>query len=115
MKQGDTIGYSRNGVVSRNSKIALLPLGYADGIDRRLGNGKLSVWINGRPYPTIGNVCMDLMMIDITDAQDVKEGDEVMVFGSSQPLSVVAHLLGTIPYEVLTSIAPRVRRVYFDE
>lgn len=115
VKQGDTIGYSRNGVVSRNSKIALLPLGYADGIDRRLGNGKLSVWINGRPYPTIGNVCMDLMMIDITDAQDVKEGDEVMVFGSSQPLPVIAHLLGTIPYEVLTSIAPRVRRVYFDE
>lgn len=115
VKKGETIGYSRNGVLFRDSKIALLPLGYADGIDRRLGNGVLSVLINGKSYPTIGNICMDLMMVDVTDAVGVEEGCEVTVFGDTQSLSEVAKLLGTIPYEVLTSVAPRVRRVYFDE
>lgn len=115
IKKGETVGYSRNGLVLRDSKIALLPLGYADGIDRRLGNGVLSVLINGKPYPTIGNICMDLMMVDVTDAIDVEEGSEVTVFGNTQSLSDIAKLLGTIPYEVLTSVAPRVRRVYFDK
>lgn len=115
VKSGDTIGYSRKGVVTRDSKIALLPLGYADGIDRRLGNGNLSVWIKGIPYPTIGNICMDLMMVDLTDAPNIEEGEEVVVFGSKQSLSDIAEKLATIPYEVLTSISPRVRRVYFDE
>ncbi len=113
--EGETVGYSRKGVVARESRIALLPLGYADGIDRRLGNGVLEVSIAGRNYPIIGNICMDLMMADVSAAHDVKEGAEVIIFGTHQPIRQIAKLLGTIPYEVLTSIAPRVRRVYFDE
>lgn len=108
----ETVGYSRNGILKQDSKIALLPLGYADGIDRRLGNGAWSVLIGDRRFPVIGNVCMDLMMVDITDS-DVKEGDEVTVFGDLQTIADMSAVLRTIPYEVLTSIAPRVRRVYF--
>lgn len=108
----ETVGYSRKGVLKQKSKIALLPLGYADGIDRRLGNGAWRVLIGERTFPIIGNVCMDLMMVDVTNS-DVKEGDEVTVFGDKQTIADMSEVLGTIPYEVLTSIAPRVRRVYF--
>lgn len=109
---GETVGYNRRGKVDSDRQIALLPIGYADGIDRRLGNGRGSVFIEGQRVPIIGNICMDLMMIDITGI-DANVGDNVVIFNDKQGLSDIAGLLGTIPYEVLTSIAPRVRRVYY--
>lgn len=114
VRAGETVGYNRRGVVDEEKQIALLPLGYADGMDRRLGNGRGSVFINGQQVPIIGNICMDLMMIDVTGVE-ANVGDKVVVFNDKQGLSDIAELLGTIPYEVLTSIAPRVRRVYYRE
>lgn len=113
VKSGETVGYNRKGRVDGGDKqIALLPLGYADGIDRRLGNGRGCVFVNGEKVPIIGNICMDLMMIDVTGF-NVNVGDKVVFFNDKQGLSEIARLLGTIPYEVLTSIAARVRRVYY--
>lgn len=108
----ETVGYSRRGVLKRDSRIALVPIGYADGVDRRLGNGHLSVKIGDTFCPIVGNVCMDLMMVDVTDAPLCSVGDEVVIFGDEQNADYVANILDTIPYEVLTSIAPRVRRRY---
>lgn len=109
---GETVGYSRKGVCDTDRLVALLPLGYADGIDRRLGNGNGSVYINGKEVKTIGNICMDLMMIDVTD-MDVNVGDKVVIFDDQHSIANIANKLGTIPYEVLSGISPRVRRVYF--
>ena len=114
VKAGETIGYSRRGIAERDSLIALLPLGYADGVDRRLGNGRGAFFVNGQKVPTIGNICMDLTMIDVTGL-DVKVGDEVVLFNDKQGLTEIANILGTIPYEVLTSFSSRVRRVYYRE
>lgn len=111
---GDTIGYGRRGVITRPSLIATLPVGYADGIDRHLGNGRASFIVNGVACPTVGNICMDICMIDITDAGN-QCGAEVEVFGNSMPVTKVAEVLDTIPYEVLTSVSPRVKRVYYRE
>lgn len=111
---GDTVGYSRRGVIARDSRIAVLPIGYADGFDRRLGNGVGEVYINGQRAKVVGNVCMDLCMVDVTDI-DAHEGDPVEIFGEHIPLSEVASWLGTIPYEVLTGVSRRVKRVYFQE
>ena len=94
--------------------IALLPIGYADGLDRRLGNGVGSVFVGGVKVPIIGNICMDLTMIDVTGL-DVKVGDKVVLFNDKQGLSDIANLLGTIPYEVLSNISVRVRRLYYRE
>lgn len=112
VKAGETVGYNRKGIVETDKLVALLPLGYADGIDRRLGNGRGSVFVNGVKVPIIGNICMDLMMIDVTGL-DVNVGDKVVIFNDKQGLADIASILGTIPYEVLTSIASRVRRVYY--
>lgn len=112
VEAGETVGYNRRGTVDSEKQIALLPVGYADGIDRRLGNGNSMVFVNGRQAPIIGNICMDLMMIDITGIE-ANVGDKVVIFNDKQGLSEIARILGTIPYEVLTSIAPRVRRVYY--
>lgn len=111
---GTTIGYSRRGVLTRQSRIATIPVGYADGIDRHLGNGNLNVWIGGRPCPTVGNVCMDIMMIDVTDTE-CSVGDRVELFGPHVPVTDIADVLDTIPYEVLTSISTRVKRIYYRE
>lgn len=112
VRAGETVGYNRKGIVETDKRIALLPIGYADGIDRRLGNGKWSVFINGTLAPIIGNICMDLCMVDITDI-DANVGDKAVIFNDKKSLTDIAQTLGTIPYEVLTSIAPRVRRVYY--
>lgn len=112
LEPGETVGYGRKGVISVPTDIALLPIGYADGIDRRLGQGVGHVFYNNRQAPIIGNVCMDLMMVDVTGL-NAKEGDKVIIFNDVHPLSDIAETLGTIPYEVLTSISPRVRRVYY--
>jgi alanine racemase len=114
VKAGETVGYSRKGVMQKDADIAILPIGYADGYDRRLGNGLGKVVVNGKKAPVVGNVCMDLIMIDVTGL-DAKEGDKVVLFGEGQRVEEVASWLNTISYEVLTSVSRRVKRVYFQE
>lgn len=109
-----TIGYSRRGVLERPSVIATLPIGYADGLNRHLGNGRASFMINGHRAPTVGNICMDSCMIDITGIP-CSIGDTVEIFGPNVPVSELADILDTIPYEVLTSVSVRVKRVYYRE
>ena len=111
---GDTIGYGRNCTLTRDSRIAAIPIGYADGLDRRLGNGRGEVLVNNHRAPIIGNVCMDICMIDITDIP-CKEGDRVEIFGENISVQEIAQRLDTIPYEVLTSISSRVKRIYYRE
>ena len=114
VKREETVGYDRKGRLHRDSRIACLPIGYADGLDRRLGNGNLLVLINGKKCPIVGNICMDICMADITDTQ-AKEGDEAILFGEEITISDWAVKLQTIPYEILTSISPRVKRIYYKE
>ena len=111
---GTTIGYGRKGVLKRDSRIATIPIGYADGFARCFSNGNANMWVNGTLCPTIGNVCMDVCMIDVTDA-DCKVGDSVEIFGKNIPVEALAEARGTIPYEILTSISNRVKRVYYRE
>ena len=114
VKAGETVGYSRKGIINTNKRIAVIPIGYADGFDRKLGNGVGEVLINGKRAKVIGSVCMDLCMVDVTDIE-AKEGDQVEIFGEHLTISEVAAWLKTISYEVLTSISRRVKRVYFQE
>jgi len=114
IKKGETVGYNRQGVVSRDSVIATVRIGYADGYRRSLGNGMGQMYINGQMAPVIGNVCMDMTMLDITDIP-AGEQDDVIVFGEALPVDTVAHAAETIAYEILTSISQRVKRVYFEE
>lgn len=111
---GESIGYSRKGVAAKDSVIATVRIGYADGYPRSLSNGIGKMWVNGKVVPVIGNVCMDMTMLDITGV-DVNEGDEVIVFGEQMPVSELAILAQSIPYEILTGISQRVKRVYFEE
>jgi alanine racemase len=116
VKAGETIGYNRKGIAQTDRLIGILPIGYADGFSRRLGNGAGKVMIGGLPALTIGNISMDTCMVDITPLGSfVHEGDEVIVFGDTVPISRFARDLGTIPYEILTGISRRVKRVYFFE
>lgn len=112
LKAGETVGYSRKGILIRDSRIACIPVGYADGLDRRLSNGKGKVYVNGTLCPIIGNICMDICMIDVTDA-NAGEGDKVIIFGKEIAVEEIAKTLETIPYEIFTSISPRVKRIYF--
>jgi len=114
VKKGETIGYNRKDMLKSDSVIACLPVGYADGLDRRLGNRRSSVLINGLRCPIVGNICMDISLVDITGVS-VKEGDEAIIFGQDISISELAKQLDTIPYEILTSVSPRVKRVYFKE
>jgi alanine racemase len=114
LKADETVGYNRNGVLKRDSRIACLPIGYADGLDRRLGNGNMHVLIRGKKCPLIGNICMDICMVDVTDCE-AEEGDEAIVFGEEITIRDWADKLQTIPYEILTSISPRVKRIYYKE
>ncbi len=111
---GETVGYGRWGKIEKPSKIATLPIGYADGMNRHFGRGKISVMVNGKEVPTIGNICMDACMIDVTDVE-CEVGDSVEIFGQNMPLQRLADVLDTIPYEILTSVSPRVKRIYFRE
>ena len=110
----ETIGYSRKGRLTRASRIAAIPIGYADGLNRHLGNGRAYCLVNGQRAPYVGNICMDVCMIDVTDI-DCREGDRVEIFGDHLPVTVLADALDTIPYEVLTSVSMRVKRVYYQE
>ncbi len=115
VKAGESVGYSRKFIADREVKIATVGIGYADGIDRRLGNGKGKMLVRGLAAPTVGNICMDLCMIDVTQIPGVEEGDEVIIFGKELPIQELAQQAGTIPYEILTGISARVKRVYFKE
>ncbi|MBA3971034.1 MAG: bifunctional UDP-N-acetylmuramoyl-tripeptide:D-alanyl-D-alanine ligase/alanine racemase [Bacteroidetes bacterium] len=110
----DTIGYSRKGVATRDMQIATVPIGYADGLSRKLSNGAGKMIVKGKIAPIVGNVCMDMCMIDITDIH-ANENDEVIVFGDINPITEIAKDIGTIPYEVLTNVSRRVKRVYYQE
>lgn len=112
---GETVGYMRNGRITRPTRIAMVPIGYADGYDRRLGNGHASMIVRGHRCPTLGNVCMDVTFIDVTDCPNVCEGDSVEIFGRQLPLSELSQQLGTITYEVLSTVSSRVKRVYYKE
>ncbi len=109
LKTGESVSYNRNFTAKKPSKVATLPLGYADGYHRIYGNGKTAVIINGQPAPVIGDVCMDMMMADVTNIV-CQEGDEVHIFGREKNTALFAHQAGTISYEVLTAISQRVQR-----
>ncbi|MEQ9402006.1 MAG: bifunctional UDP-N-acetylmuramoyl-tripeptide:D-alanyl-D-alanine ligase/alanine racemase [Cyclobacteriaceae bacterium] len=114
LKKGDTVGYSRKGKLKRNSKIAVLPIGYEDGYLRVFGNGNANVMINGHPCPTVGNICMDMTMVDVTDIS-AKEGNEAIIFGNTPSIHDLAKAAHTIPYEILTNVSSRVKRVFVSE
>ena len=114
IKQGETVGYSRKGMAAAAKTIATVAIGYADGYDRRFSNGVGHVLIIGQRCPIIGNVCMDMCMVDVTGLE-VKAGDEVIVFGPQLTLVELARSIGTIPYELLTNVSTRVKRVFYSE
>jgi len=114
LKAGETVGYNRKGVMRQDGKVATVKIGYADGYNRKLGNGTGKMMVRGKVVPTIGSICMDMCMLDITGV-DAKEGDEVIVFSGDITVEWIAEQLGTIPYEILTGISQRVKRVYYYE
>ena len=114
VRAGDSIGYSRRSFVERDSRIAAIPIGYADGLNRHLGNRRGYCLVNGKKAPYIGNICMDVCMIDVTGI-DCKEGDQVVIFGDDLPVTVLSDALDTLPYEILTSVSDRVQRIYIQQ
>lgn len=114
LQPGETVGYNRMGKINRPTTVAAIPIGYADGLNRKLGNGIGKMMINGVLVPTIGNISMDTCTLDATGV-DVKVGDDVVIFGEKPSILEVSQALGTIPYEVLTSVSQRVKRIYFQE
>ncbi len=114
LKAGETIGYSRKGILEKDSRIATIAIGYADGFDRGFSKGIGKVLVNGTICPVVGNVCMDMTMIDVTDAT-CDEGDEVIIFNKDLTINDLAKSIGTIPYEILTGVSERVKRVFYKE
>lgn len=114
VKPNETVGYGRKGKITQESEIAIVPMGYADGLDRKLGNKNGSAFIHGKRVPIIGNICMDMLTLDVTGL-NVKPGERVEIFGPNIPITEVAEKAGTIPYEILTGISQRVKRVYLQE
>ena len=114
LSSSETVGYSRKGVLKHRSRIAAIPIGYADGLNRKLGNRNGFCLVNGLAAPYVGNICMDVSMIDVTDIP-CEEGDEVVIYGEKLPASVLAEKLDTIPYEILANISGRVKRIYFQD
>jgi Alr-MurF fusion protein len=114
IRKGESVGYSRAGIATDDMEVATVPVGYADGLSRVLSNGRGSLKVKGKLAPIVGNVCMDMCMIDVTGL-DAKEGDEVVIFDQDRSVKQFADEMGTIPYEVLTGISKRVKRVYFQE
>jgi len=115
LKAGESVSYNRRGKLAHDARIATIRLGYADGYPRRLGHGTGKVLINGQLAPIVGTICMDMFMVDVTAIPDVKQGDEVIIFGQELPVQELARWADTIPYEILTGISQRVKRVYFEE
>jgi alanine racemase len=114
LKAGETVGYSRKGVLEKDSKIATIAIGYADGFDRGFSKGVGKVLVNGIACLVVGNVCMDMTMIDVSET-DCKEGDEVIIFGKDLSIKELATSIGTISYEILTGVSERVKRVFYKE
>jgi Alr-MurF fusion protein len=115
LKAGETVGYNRKGIIEKDSVIATISIGYADGFSRRFGNGAGKILVKGQLAPVIGAVCMDMTMVDVTDIPGVKQGDEAIIFGKEISIQDLANWAGTIPYEIMTSISQRVKRVYYEE
>jgi len=115
IKKGETVSYNRRGVVHRDSVVATIRIGYADGYSRHFGNGVGKMLIKGKLAPVIGTVCMDMTMLDVTDVEGVNEGDDVIIFGAELPVQDLANWINTIPYEIMTSVSQRVKRIYFHE
>ncbi len=115
LKAGETVSYGRRGLLTRDSVIATVRIGYADGYPRSLSNGAGKICVNGKLAPIVGSICMDMTMIDVTDIPGVKEGDDVIVFGNELSVTQVAQWAQTIPYEILTGVSQRVKRVYYEE
>lgn len=113
-ESGETIGYGRKGIINRKSRIGVIPMGYADGLKRELGNGRACFYVNGKAASIIGNICMDMCMIDLTDI-DCKEGDHAVLFDDAHSIEEIAKACNTIAYEILTSISQRVKRIYYQE
>jgi alanine racemase len=112
---GNSISYNRKTILDSDAIIATVRLGYADGYPRKLGNGVGQVMVRGKRAPIVGTICMDMFMIDVTAIENVREGDDVILFGKDLTVQEVAKWAGTIPYEILTGISQRVKRVYFQE
>lgn len=115
LKKGESVSYNRKGVVHRDSRIATVRIGYADGYSRQFGNGRGKMLVRGQTVSVIGTVCMDMTMIDVTDIPAIREGEEVIIFGPQLPVQQVASWINTIPYELMTGISQRVKRIYFHE
>jgi alanine racemase len=115
LKAGESVGYGRKAILKKDSVIAIVRIGYADGYSRILGNGSGKMLIKNTMVPTIGNVCMDMTILDITGVKDINEGDEVVAFGESLSIQKLAEWAHTIPYEIMTGISQRVKRIYFEE
>jgi alanine racemase len=114
IQEGESVGYSRKGIAVKDSMIATVRIGYADGYPRLLSNGVGKMMLNGQLVPVIGNICMDMTMLDVTGI-DVQEGDDVIVFGESLPVNELARWAQTIAYEILTGVSQRVKRIYYEE
>ncbi len=114
VRAGEPVGYGYSGISKEDRSIATIPVGYADGLSRQMGNGRGAVWIGGRRAPLVGNICMDMCMADITGC-NASEGDQAEIFGENISIREVARICGTIPYEIITSIPPRVRRIFYHE
>lgn len=110
---GSTVGYNSKNIVEQQRQIATVNIGYADGVFRTAGNGQCQFMVKGNLAPTIGNICMDMLMLDITDLSNIEVGDEVEIYGKNLPIEIVAHQMGTVPLELLCGISSRVRRLYF--
>ncbi|MDR0763811.1 MAG: bifunctional UDP-N-acetylmuramoyl-tripeptide:D-alanyl-D-alanine ligase/alanine racemase [Bacteroidales bacterium] len=115
LQKGEAVGYGRKFIAQSETRTGVIGIGYADGFNRRLGNGVGEVVVRGKRVPIIGNVCMDMCMVDLTAVPDAQEQDEVVVFGKEIPVTEIARKSGTIPYEILTGISSRVKRIYFQE
>jgi alanine racemase len=111
---GDSIGYNRHGKAQRDMRIGIVPIGYADGLSRLLGNGNGKFYVNGQQVPVVGDICMDMCMLDLTDI-DASEGDVVVVFDAEHDINDIAVACRTIPYEIMTRVSQRVKRVYYQE
>jgi alanine racemase len=112
VKAGDSVGYSRRTILERDSVIGAIPIGYADGLNRHLGNRRGYCLVNGQRAEYVGNICMDVAMIDVTDIP-CREGDVVEIFGEHLPVTTLSDTIDTIPYEVLTGVSNRVKRIYY--
>jgi len=115
LRSGESVSYNRKSIAKKDSVIATVRIGYADGYPRRLGYGTGAMIINEKKARTMGAVCMDMTILDVSDIKNIKEGDEVVVFGKQLPVEQLAEWAGTIPYEIMTGVSQRVKRIYYQE